>query len=740
MLIQSLSLFALVLGQAPDTPFLQEHHEAIPVVRGAGGPDGANDVRALAVEPNGNVWAATKKGVSLLPRGKQHWVEEIPARQSGPAFDILAVDGVSVWVAAWDGLHRGGEKGFSKINGVGGPVSTLAAAPGGVYAFGADGVWRVSTEGTATPLNPPVSKNIRAAAADEQGTLWIATGNGLCRYDGKDAALIREGLPSSDVRDVAFDGQGRLWAACMGGVAVLEKGVPVRTLTPADGLPCVFTRCVARDGDGRMWVGTEKGLARHDNGKWALRHSRRWLPDDAVRAVAFDADGTAWVGTSRGVGAIRRKTTTLAEKAAYFQKVLEERHVRPPFIVEKCRLEKPGDLSSFAPEDDDNDGGYTAVYLVMEAYRYAATRSEEARENARRAFDTLDFLQTVTGTPGFFARTVVPSDWKNMKDPGDDFSEEEWAEERVGDVRAKRVPKRWHDSADGKWKWKGDTSSDEATAQFFGFHFYYDLAADDAEKARVAALAARIMDHIIENGYVLRDLDGSHTRWGVWAPERLNDDPEWAGERGINSVEILSYLLATHHMTGNEKYRAEYLRLLRDHNYLENVRRAKNYNPAWRTHIDDELLAMAYPALFKYEKDPEILAVYRESLDHWHGGVEQDQSPFMDYLYALCAGTASDSSRAAEFLRTTPLDLVNWTVDNSLREDLRLVRAPELEFLQTDRLPPADERGVVRWDKNPWVAVQGDGGHSEWAPTFWLLPYWMGRHHGWIAAPEGGAK
>ena len=58
MLIQSLSLFALVLGQAPDTPFLQEHHEAIPVVRGAGGPDGANDVRALAVEPNGNVWAA----------------------------------------------------------------------------------------------------------------------------------------------------------------------------------------------------------------------------------------------------------------------------------------------------------------------------------------------------------------------------------------------------------------------------------------------------------------------------------------------------------------------------------------------------------------------------------------------------------------------------------------------------------------------------------------------------------
>jgi len=78
------------------------------------------------------------------------------------------------------------------------------------------------------------------------------------------------------------------------------------------------------------------------------------------------------------------------------------------------------------------------------------------------------------------------------------------------------------------------------------------------------------------------------------------------------------------------------------------------------------------------------------------------------------------------------LDLVCWTVDNTHREDIRLVREPIWEIQQTDRLLPASERGVVRWDKNPWMAVHGDEGRSEWCPVFWLLPYWMGRYAGFI--------
>jgi hypothetical protein len=111
------------------------------------------------------------------------------------------------------------------------------------------------------------------------------------------------------------------------------------------------------------------------------------------------------------------------------------------------------------------------------------------------------------------------------------------------------------------------------------------------------------VDHLIQNGFLLVDIDGRHTRWGVWAPERLNHDPDWSMERGINSVEVLSFLKLAHHLTGEARYEAQYRRLIEEHHYDQNTIEAPNLNPAWRTYIDTELLAFAYPALLALEQD-----------------------------------------------------------------------------------------------------------------------------------------
>jgi len=243
------------------------------------------------------------------------------------------------------------------------------------------------------------------------------------------------------------------------------------------------------------------------------------------------------------------------------------------------------------------------------------------------------------------------------------------------------------------------------------------------------------MDGIIADGYVLKDIDGKHTRWAVWSPEKLNHDPDWRFERGINSVEILSSLKATYHMTGDQKYQRCYLELLDKHDYKANVLRPRSTDPAWRTHIDDELLALAYPALLLYETDPELKRLYRTSLDAWYRECKMDRSPYFDFTYASLSGKKIDLKPAVRFLQDAPLDLVRWRIDNSMREDLRVVRTPELESLQTDRLPPVSERGIMRWDNNPWLAVQGDGGQTESDGVYWLLPYWMGRYCGHIQPP-----
>ena len=225
-------------------------------------------------------------------------------------------------------------------------------------------------------------------------------------------------------------------------------------------------------------------------------------------------------------------------KAAFFQKLVRDRHVRAPGLVEQCLLPVPGSLERHEPLDSDNDGLFTGLYLATESFRYAATGAADAKRNAQEAYRAMEFLQHVTETPGFVARTVIPTDWKRMADPNRVYTPQEDAEEQAKSTRWKYVKQRWRKSSDGKWLWKGDTSSDEATGHFFAYPIYYDLVADDKEKKRVAKLIGRIMDHIIDGGYTFRDIDGKPTRWGVWAPERLNDDPDWWLERGVNSVEI----------------------------------------------------------------------------------------------------------------------------------------------------------------------------------------------------------
>ena len=566
---------------------------------------------------------------------------------------------------------------------------------------------------------------------------------------------IHDGDVSNDVSSLMIDSAGTLWAETAAGVYKLSreegtwskesKGPEFETdakrrsaseYTPAPGIPFTEINCVAEGPHGFLWVGTPSGLCRYDGKTWSLRHSRRWLLSDDVRDTVFDAEGTAWIATAGGVSAIRRKSMTLAEKEAYFRDILMARHIRDPWLVGRCRLKVQGDVSSWEPEDDDNDGQYTAMVLMQESCRYAATGLEEARENAKNAFDALVFLQTVTDTDGFVARSVVPSSWEKMHDPNVTYTDEEWAKHQGRDSRNKRVEDHWLPSKDGKWLWKRDTSSDEITGHFCGYLFYYRLLADEEEKGRVRRHVRKIMDYIVDNGFNLIDVDGTYTRWGVWAPEQLNDDPRWLPERYANSLEILSYLAVTFDMTGDDKYRSAAHHLLYDHHYLENITKRPPHTALTYSNIDNELLALTFPGLIWCEKDQELLDIYKDCLDHWYDLVKMERSPYFNFTYGLLTGEDPHLKDSIEYLRDAPLDLVDWRVDNSKREDLDLKLSPAIHPLQTHPLPPPSERAVVRWDKTPWPALQGGSGESEWCPHYWLLPYWMGRYGRFIAEPK----
>ncbi|HPI71837.1 MAG TPA: regulator [bacterium] len=723
-LLFTLRLLASPLAEA-DTLFIQEHHTPLLI----GDSAKANDIRSLAFLADRTVCAATGAGLYHYDPSSRVWLR----KTEGPAFS-LAADSLGVlWAGAWDGLYRWNGEAYEKHPIVHSTVSAVLALKDRVLALGPTGFYQASST-RAEKIHLPFSRDVHSLKPDNSGGYYIATSRGLFHQQNSGARVLQNEteLLSAWVTDVEYAADGKLWISGMGGITLYEGDRRFGQFTPAEGLASIYVNCLRLAPNGAMWIGTRHGVIRHHHGAWSLRHSKRWLCGDDVRDIVFDQNGSAWIATNAGVSVLSTRPMSLSAKANHYHRVLQARHVRPPYLVEKCRLAVPGDTLTWQPLDNDNDGQYTGMYLAMESFRYAVTREATARENASKAFNALHFLQTVTGSKGFVARTVIPSDWTTMADPNRSIDDQEWAERLVRNPREKRRENLWRLSQDQRWLWKGDTSSDEITGHMYGYLFYHDLVADAMEKRRISNHVCRIVDYIIEHGFVLTDIDGQHTTWGVWAPERLNEDPDWAAERGINSLEMLSYLKLAHHLSGKSRYQQIYLDLLHTHHYGQNVLTAKTTNPAWTTHIDDELLALAFPCLLLHEKDPSIKSIYLKSLEQWYESAERDQSPFFNFTYAALSGDDPRLESSLFFLRDTSWDLRRWRINNGWRADVAPCYFPELERVQLNRLAPISERSFFRWDDNPWYPEDGDDGATESDGVFWLLPYWMGRYYGFL--------
>lgn len=712
-----------------DTPFVQERHAAFPV----GSDPEANEVRSIVADNRQHIWIATAAGIFGKEATATTWNPVITGSDRGPAYAVALEEDGTLLLGTWNGLYSYREGTLRKEEGPQPPISVITTNTTETYALGPHGIWkRQDNQWIQQPYR--ISRAVRDALTDGKGTLLVATDVGLYQCaNGKTELYQSTGeLISCYAKSLAVSPAGELWVGVLGGVSIRNNGKQTKTLTPKEGMPSSEVHCILPAPDGTMWVGTKVGVVRYDSAfNHSLHFSRRWLLGDEVADMAFDRKGDAWIATNHGVSCIHRDTMTLAGKEQNFYGQLMQRHIREPWICGSVRLEIPGDTSTWRPSDDDNDGEYTGGYLAMESFRYAVTKSEDARTKARKAFDFLVLLQSVTGTEGFFARTIVPADWKEVHDGNRTYTPRQLAEELVQDPRYKPVEERWHKSADGKWLWKGDTSSDEMDGHMMAYFFYYEYAADEADRILVRKQVGRIIDRLMATNFNLVDIDGTHTRWGVWSPDQLNDDPDWASERSLNSFELLAYLKLAAHITGDEKYEKAYRHLIEKEGYLDNASRLNHKNPAWQIYFDLTMEGYLFPILLKYEQDPKLHQFYTRLIEEWMEHQTAGENLINNLTYTIATGKRVNVPQTLEFLRDAPLDLVDWNIDHRIREDVQIVRSPILEERQVSELPPASIRGTVRWDKNPWSAVSGNTRQVR-EPVFWLWPYWMARHLGII--------
>ncbi|MFH1738865.1 MAG: hypothetical protein ABIH23_07635 [bacterium] len=732
----------------------------------------ANEVNTIAVGPFGSVYAGTAKGLAAYEQpGK--WVK-------------LHVDAMAAMATSGDFVFAAAKKYLLDIQNS--PPNTMATLPsakifdmacadGDFYLATDQGLFHAMENGDFSPdveLDKMLgsSKAIHCVAVDHRWSIAVGADSGLFRKDRGNAWT--QLYPSDDqgrswapqgVRGVAFDAQGRLWCASPQGVGCYDEGWTL--YTGKEGLPYNDFTTMACGGDGSVWFGTKMGAIRFDGTEWQYRQGRCWLPNDEVRDIAVTENGDAWFATPGGVGLIERRLWTLAEKAKFYETEMENCIRRTEFgYVSEVSLKKPGDKSEIIYTDSDNDGLWTSMYGAGECFAYAATKDPMAKDRAKRAFEALRFLSVapvggeVEQQPGYVARTVVPT---TEPDPNRGYTIEGQKRNReTRDSLWKVYTPRWPLTADKKYWYKTDTSSDELDGHYFFYPLYYDLVAEtEQEKERVREVVRNMTDHLVRNDFCLVDHDRTPTRWAVYSPNSLNHDHMWYEERGLKSLSILSYLAAAEHVTGDPKYGEAAKKLREEHAFDTNVMIPKVHNGIGSgNQSDDEMFFMCYYNLVKYTKDEKLreevtYAFYKQWILEF-----PEMNPFFNFAYAALGmgvkyrnpwgvhdlspwdGWLEDS---VETLEGFPLDRIDWAHQNNHRLDIVFLE-PQAAFDPYEanrpnrnrghrvngKVLPIQERYFHHWNTDPWQLNYGGNGRSLASGAVFLLPYYMGLYHGFI--------
>lgn len=501
-----------------------------------------------------------------------------------------------------------------------------------------------------------------------------------------------EGLPYSSVLSLALADPSQAWVGTNGGLAVGDYMSDVTTGSP---VPHTFL-------SGPRWLPVKD----ESPALSAIHHIATFSGKGWSRGLVGEGGG-AWIATAGGLAMIEMVPMTLEQKANQLQSISDARHDRFG-LSSYCDMPVWGDVSQCITGDDDNDGLWTCVYAAGLAFKFAVTRQEEDRQRAWHRFEAIEFLHLVTDIPGMVARSIL---------------------------NQSHIPPSavWYQSKTFPgWVWKGDTSSDEITGHMFALPIIHDLVAQNAEqKKRVRDLVCLQLHYIISNGYTLVDADGRVTTWGRWDPVTLNMNRYFYDGRGINALQILSWISSGERlcpeMTSELQAARDYL--VGQHGYDSNVLNAKITDPNDRNDSDDELTFLPFYTWSWATNFTSLPSFVMKSLQRSYDYIAMDRSA----LYAIIARAGGAKNvRDDDFawdLRQSSTELILWGASNSQRQDMFSRHPVAGERPQAVFPIPYGERPTdYRWNSDP-LDLDGNYGGSEMDAGYFVLPYWMARFH-----------
>lgn len=268
----------------------------------------ANSARAVFVDQDGGVWAASAKRLYLRPAGAQRF-NEVAGELDWASQIAQAADG-SVWVAERyvNRLHRVPPAEPQRLQ-----SQTLDSPINGLLFDHSGGLW-ASTPGnglrrytaTDTPLNAATVEQLTSAQGlsadylwplleDRDGTVWAGSSRGLDRF--RLGELSAAPLPAGTLNAaLAVTDDGALWAASSNQGLMRLKGDNVQHWSIAEPVTSLIAAT-----NGSVWIGGPHGIWRGTpTGVELQAELPAQTPDDAsVRAMAVGSSGSLWVSINR---------------------------------------------------------------------------------------------------------------------------------------------------------------------------------------------------------------------------------------------------------------------------------------------------------------------------------------------------------------------------------------------------------------------------------------------------------
>jgi uncharacterized protein (TIGR03437 family) len=338
---------------------------------------------------------------------------------------------------------------------------------------------------------------------------------------------------------------------------------------------------------------------------------------------------------------------------------------------------------------------WTGHYLAAEAFRYKVTQSPDAFSNIQRAIAGIKSLADVTGT-NLLARCIVDA-----------------ASPFAAGIAREEAPNGIH-RAD-PWFWVGNTSRDEYSGVIFGLAVAYDMVDDAGTKNEIRDLVTRLIRFLTGHNWSVVMPDGSSSTSFLVRPD-----------------EILAFVQVGRHVNPGQFnfYYDEQRILLGDTGTV--------LIPPGVDVIDDN-------SYFKFNLDyinfynlvrlesSSTQAIYEKAYSIVRNHTAGHQNAFFDMIDRALEGP--DAIRDAETLAL----LDQWLERPSRDPYVDLTdTVPTCGLEACDPLPvPLRVATDFLWQRDPFQLTGGGFGTVETAGIDYILPYWMARYYGVMAACTG---